>query len=373
MGAGRGRGTARRARAGRGGVSGAGAGARRVDLRSDTVTRPTPAMRRAMAEAEVGDDVYGEDPTVNRLQALVAEMAGHEAGLFVPSGTMGNQAAIAAHVPRGHEVIVPVGAHVYEYEPGAMAVVSGALPRFVRAPGGAPDPADVEAAVHGPGHQAPTGLVVIENTHNLAGGTVVPLEVVAAVQAVAREHGLPVHLDGARAFNAAAALGVGLDVVCRGFDSASLCLSKGLGAPVGTVLVGSRELVAEAHRYRKLLGGGMRQAGVLAAAGIVAVTEGPARLPDDHRRARRLAEGLAAMPGVSVDLGSVHTNIVYFEVHVGADRFAARCAEHGVLLNAMGRRRCRLVTHFQVDDDDVTWALEALGRVAAELAATATA
>ena len=358
-----------RAGSGRGGgVSGRAP----VDLRSDTVTRPTPAMRRAMAEAEVGDDVYGEDPTVIRLQEMVAELAGHEAGLFVPSGTMGNQVAVAVHAGRGHEVIVPEGAHVYEYEPGSMAVISGALPRFVRAPRGAPDPADVEAAVHGPGHQAPTGLVVLENTHNLAGGTVVPLEVVAAVQRVARDHGLPVHLDGARAFNAAVALGVGVDEVCAGFDTASLCLSKGLGAPVGTVLVGSREHVAEAHRYRKLLGGGMRQAGILAAAGIVAITEGPARLADDHRRARRLAEVLAALPGVRVDLEAVQTNLVYFEV-ADAASFAARCAELGVLLNAMGRRRCRLVTHFQVTDEDVDVALEVLSRVAAERAEAATA
>src|SRR5690606_17292543 len=205
---------ARRRRRARGGGGRRGGGVtRHVDLRSDTVTRPTAAMRRAMAEAEVGDDVYGEDPTVNRLQAMVAEMAGHEAGLFVPSGTMGNQVAVAVHTDRGQEVVLPEGAHVYEYEPGAMAVVSGALPRFVRAPRGAPDPADVEAAIHGPGHQAPTGLVVLENTHNLAGGTVVPLETVAAVQRVARDHGLPVHLDGARAFNAAVALGVGVDAV----------------------------------------------------------------------------------------------------------------------------------------------------------------
>lgn len=343
-----------------------------IDLRSDTVTRPTPGMREAMASAEVGDDVYGEDPTVNRLQAMVAEMAGHEAGLFVPSGTMGNQVAVAVHTDRGQEVVLPEGAHVYEYEPGAMAVVSGALPRFVRAPRGAPDPADVEAAIHGPGHQAPTGLVVLENTHNLAGGTVVPLETVAAVQRVARDHGLPVHLDGARAFNAAVALGVGVDAVCAGFDTASLCLSKGLGAPVGTVLVGSREHIREAHRYRKLLGGGMRQAGVLAAAGIVAVTEGPARLADDHRRARRLAEGLARLPGVKVDLEAVQTNIVYFEV-ARAPAFAARCRELGVLLNAMGRSRCRLVTHFQVTDEDVDVALEAVERAAVETAQAATA
>ncbi len=347
---------------------------RAVDLRSDTVTRPTPEMRRAMAEAEVGDDVYGEDPTVNRLEAAVAEMAGFEAALFVPSGTMGNQIALAVHLRRGQEVIVPDGAHVYEYEPGSMAVISGALPRFVRAPSGLPDPAEVEAAVHGPGHQAPTGLVVLENTHNTAGGTVLPLDAVAQVQAVARRRSLPVHLDGARAFNAAAALGVDIAAVCTGFDTASLCLSKGLGAPVGTVLVGSRDHIAEAHRYRKLLGGGMRQAGVLAAACLVALREGPARLPGDHARARRLAEGIAALPGVTVDLATVQTNIVYFSVDgYPASDLASACAREGVLFNAMGRNRGRLVTHHQVSDEDVDRALAVIGTAAGSLAATAAA
>ncbi len=345
-----------------------------IDLRSDTVTRPTAAMRRAMAEAEVGDDVYGEDPTVNRLEATVAELAGFEAGLFVPSGTMGNQVAVAVHVGRGHEVVIPEGAHVYEYEPGSMAVISGAVPRFVRAPRGLPDPADVEAAIHGRGHQAPTGLVVLENTHNTAGGTVLPLAAVSEVQAVARRNGLPVHLDGARAFNAAVALGVDVAAVCAGFDTASLCLSKGLGAPVGTVMVGSREHVEEAHRYRKLLGGGMRQAGVLAAACLVAVTEGPGGLAADHARARRLAEGLAGLPGIEVDLTSVQTNIVYFAVRgYSAADLAARCAREGVSFNAMGIARCRLVTHHQVGDEDVDRALDVLTAAAEALGATAAA
>ncbi len=345
-----------------------------VDLRSDTVTRPTAEMRRAMAEAEVGDDVYGEDPTVNRLEATVAEMAGFEAALFVPSGTMGNQVALAVHLRRGQEVVVPEGAHVYEYEPGSMAVISGALPRFVKAPRGLPDPADVEAAFHGSGHQAPTGLVVLENTHNTAGGTVLPLEAVAEIQAVARRRSLPVHLDGARAFNAAAALGVDVAAVCAGFDTASLCLSKGLGAPVGTVLVGSKDHIAEAHRYRKLLGGGMRQAGVLAAACLVAVRDGPARLPGDHARARRLAEGIAGLPGIGVDMDTVQTNIVYFAVEgYSAADLATACAREGVLFNAMGRSRGRLVTHHQVGDEDIDKALAVVSTVTESLAATAAA
>ena len=339
-----------------------------IDLRSDTVTRPTEAMRRAMAEAEVGDDVYGEDPTVARLEALVAERAGHAAGLFVPSGTMGNQVALAVHVARGSEVIVPERAHVYEYELGAMAVIAGAVPRFVPAPAGVPRPEDVRAAVTDSLHVAPSGLVVLENTHNRAGGTVVPLDVAQAIGAVAREAGLPYHLDGARAWNAAVALGVPLAAVCAPFDSVSLCLSKGLGAPVGSVLVGSRAFVRAAHRYRKMLGGGMRQAGVLAAAGIVAVETMSQRLGEDHLRARAFAEGLTRLPGVGVELASVQTNMVYADVP-DASALVAALAEQGVLANALGPRSVRFVTHADLREGDVERALEraavALERLAA--------
>ena len=341
---------------------------RPVDLRSDTVTKPTSAMQAAMAEAEVGDDVYGEDVSVNRLQELLAEMTGFEAGLFVPSGTMSNQIALAVHVRRGQEIICPEGAHIYEYEPGSMALIASALPRLVKAPAGAPRPEDVEAAVHGRGHQAPTGLISLENTHNAAGGTVLGLEETAALQAVARRHELPIHLDGARAFNAAAALGVEIAAVCAGFDSVSICLSKGLGAPVGSVLLGSREFLAEAHRYRKLLGGGMRQAGVLAAAGLVALRTMPARLGEDHVRARRLAEGLAEFPGVELDLSSVQTNIVYLKVN-NAAAVAERCARSGVLFSALGPKRLRFVTHHQIDDAGIARTLEVVAEV---LAAAAT-
>ena len=332
-----------------------------IDLRSDTVTRPTPAMRRAMAEAEVGDDVYGEDPTVARLEALVAERAGFEAGLFVPSGTMGNQIALAVHAQRGSEAIVPERAHVYEYELAAMAVISGLVPRFVPAPGGVPDPSDVRAAVTNSVHVAPSGVVVLENTHNRAGGTVVPLAVAEAVGAEARAAGLPYHLDGARAWNAAAALGVPLERVCAPFDTASLCLSKGLGAPVGSVWVGPRSLRAQAHRYRKLLGGGMRQAGVLAAAALVAVETMAERLVEDHQRARRLAEGLARLPGVSIELERVQTNMVYAGVDDGP-AFARALQREGVLVNALGPRSVRLVTHADLRDGDVERALERAGR-----------
>jgi len=336
-----------------------------IDLRSDTVTTPTPEMRRAMAEAEVGDDVYGEDPTVNRLQAMLAEMTGLEAGLFVSSGTMSNQAAIAAHTRPGYEVICPEGAHVYEYEPGAMAVIASVMPRLVPAPGGVPDPAVIAANVHESVHQSPTGLITLENTHNRAGGTVVPLEVSSAVQRVARERKLPIHLDGARAFNAAAALGVSIAQVCAGFDSVSICLSKGLGAPVGSVLLGSRDFLKEAHRYRKLMGGGMRQAGVLAAAGIVALSTMPARLGDDHRRARRLADGLLGTPGVTIDLASVQTNMVYLKV-AAAPALARRCAGRGLLFNALGPSSIRLVTHHQLSDEQIGYAIDLIKEEASQ-------
>ncbi len=342
--------------------------ARSVDLRSDTVTRPTPAMRRAMAEAVVGDDVYGEDPTVARLETHVAALAGKEAGLFVPSGTMGNQIALAAHTTRGAEVIAPAGAHVYEYELGSLAVISGLVPRLVHAPGGVPDPDDVRRALSPGRHRAPTGLIVLENTHNVAGGTVVPLEVVRAVGAVAAEAGVPFHLDGARAWNAAVALGAPLAEVCGPFDSVSLCLSKGLSAPVGSVLVGRRTLIAEAHRYRKMLGGGMRQAGVLAAAGLVAVTTMVDRLADDHRRARALATSLEGVAGLAIDLATVQTNMVYLRVD-DARGFVRRLESEGVRANAMDATSVRLVTHADLDDDDVAFAADAVRRVAGAPAA----
>jgi len=331
-----------------------------IDLRSDTVTVPDEAMRRAMAAAEVGDDVYGEDPTVLRLQEELADMAGMEAGLFFPTGTMSNQAAIAAHTGRGEEVILPEGGHVYEYEIGAMSLLSGLTPRPIPAPAGVPTVEALRGAVHRSIHQAPTGLVVLENTHNKAGGTVLPLDVQRALIDAAHDEGLPVHLDGARAFNAAVALGVDIAEVTRGFDSVSICLSKGLGAPVGTVLLGSREFLQVAHRYRKAFGGGMRQAGILAAAGLEAIRRGPSWLAEDHRRARVLAEGAAQIPGISVDLERVHSNIVFLALDDAAD-VAADWDAHGVRSNALGARAIRLVTHRHVTDEDVATALRIMG------------
>jgi threonine aldolase len=333
-----------------------------IDLRSDTVTVPTPELRQAMFEADVGDDVYGEDPTVNALQEKVASLLGFEAALFVPSGVMANQVAIAAHVQRGQEVICTEGAHIYEYELGMMAAFSGVVPRFVHAPLGAPDPADVRRAVRRSVHQSPTGLIALENTHNKAGGTILPLEVIRAVREISVEEGLPLHLDGARVWNAIAALGVEPRAITQHFDSAAVCLSKGLGAPVGSVVAGSRAFVNECHRYRKMMGGGMRQAGILAAAGLHVLEHGLQRLPDDHRRARTLADGLIAA-GWHVNAAAVQTNMVYVTVpdaYATLEHWAAR----GVRAGAMGDTSVRLVTHFQINDADIERALELIGEPA---------
>ena len=333
-----------------------------IDLRSDTVTQPTPAMRQAMADAELGDDVYGEDPTVNRLQEVLAERAGFEAGLLMPTGSMGNQVALATHASRGYEVIAPAGAHIYEYEIGALCVISGLVPRIVEAPAGVPELAAIKAAIHRSVHQAPTGLISLENTHNKSGGTVVPLMRCHEIADLAHAEGLPLHLDGARAFNAAAALEVSIAEVCAPFDSASLCLSKGLAAPIGTVLLGSKDFIGRAHRYRKMLGGGMRQAGVIAAAGLVAIETMSERLTEDHARAQTLAKNLVDVPGINLELSSVQTNMVYFEVDDASD-LVAKIQERGVYSNALGPTTVRLVTHYQIDDDDVEKASNIISEV----------
>ena len=330
----------------------------RVDLRSDTVTVPTDTMRRAMAEALVGDDVYGEDPTVNSLQEEVARQLGKEAALFMPSGSMTNQAAIAAHTTRGQEVICAEGSHIYEWELGMMAAFSGVVPRFVPAPLGVPDPQQVRRAVRHSIHQSPSGMISLENTHNKLGGTVIPIEVMHTIRAVADAEGLPLHLDGARMANAAAALNVSLEDVAAPFHSVSLCLSKGLGAPVGSVLAGSAEFIARAHRYRKMLGGGMRQAGILAAAGLIALRDGPARLSADHARARKLAEALVNA-GYDVNLAAVQTNIIYATIP-DAQQKVASWAEQGVLASALDIDSVRFVLHFQIDDELLERAIEVL-------------
>lgn len=338
---------------------------RPIDFRSDTLTRPTPAMRRAMAAAEVGDDVYGEDPTVNRLQDLAAEALGFQRALFLPTGTMANQVALLLHLRRGAEVLAPEGAHLYEYELGAPALLAGALVRPVPAPGGVPDLEALKKFIHTGPFQAPTGLLTLENTHNLAGGTVVPLEAQEAFLNLAQAHALPTHLDGARLHNAAVHLGVEPARLAQGFTTAMVSLSKGLGAPVGSLLLLPKALEAEARRYRKLLGGGWRQAGLLAAAGIVALLEGPKHLPRDHAMARALAVGLARL-GLAVNPEAVQTNMVYVQVQ-DAPSFLERLRAHGVLAGAVGGR-VRFVTHRDLKDEDIP---EALARLEAALQSAA--
>jgi threonine aldolase len=334
-----------------------------IDLRSDTVTRPSEVMRAAMAAAEVGDDVYGEDPTVNLIERRAAERFGREAALFVPSGTMGNQIAIRLHTQPGQEVIAESRAHILDWEMATAAVFSGCLIRAVEAERGILTWKHIEPLIQKRGaFRAATGLIEIENTANLAGGAALPLEVMEEIWAGAKDHKLPTHLDGARIFNAATALGVDVEPLTRGFDTVMFCLSKGLGAPVGSMLVGSAELMEQARLYRKALGGGMRQAGVLAAAGLMALELGPQRLHEDHANARLLAEALANMEGTAIDLDTVETNIVIFRLVGGrsASELTARLKARGILMTAIGPDAVRLVTHLDVSRGDCLAAAEVL-------------
>ena len=337
---------------------------RRIDLRSDTVTRPTPAMRRAMFEAQVGDDVYGEDPTVNRLQEVAAALLGKEAALFLPSGTQANQVAVLSHAGRGEEVIVEAESHVFYYEAAGIAALAACQARTVPGRNGAMDLDRVEAAIRPDNIHFPrTALICVENTHNRAGGAVLPREHLEELSGLARRHGVPVHMDGARVFNAAVAQGRPVAEIVAGVDSVMFCLSKGLAAPVGALLAGSEAFVARARRNRKLLGGGMRQAGILAAAGLVALDTMVDRLAEDHANARELARGLASMDGLHVALDTVQTNIVLLEVTDpawDAPGLVAALEGVGVLCSAFGPRRIRLVTHCDVTKQDVP---EALGRI----------
>jgi len=339
-----------------------------IDLRSDTVTRPSAEMRAAMASAEVGDDVYGEDPTVNLLERRAAEVFGREAALFVPTGTMGNQIGIRLHTQPGQEVIAESRAHILDWEMATTAVFSGCLVRAVEAERGILTWKHIEPVIYARGpFRAATGLIEIENTANLAGGSCTPLPVLQAIWAGANERKLPTHLDGARIFNASVALGVDVKALTSGFDSVMFCLSKGLGAPVGSMLVGSAELMERARLFRKALGGGMRQAGVLAAAGLMALEQGPKRLHEDHANARLLAEALSHMDGVEIDLDSVETNIVIFKLTGGwnarewpAAELTARLKARGVLMSAVGPSSVRLVTHLDVSRADCVTAAEVL-------------
>lgn len=336
-----------------------------IDLRSDTVTRPTPDMLKAMMEAPVGDDVYGEDPTVNALQEEVAELFGKEAALFVPTGTMANQVSLKAHTQAGDGVIAHPMAHILRAEGGGGGMLSGIQFHPVGEADGSLQAEQVEAAMSDGSnpHFQPTGLVCMENTHNFAGGTVIPLETLAAVEAVARRHKVPMHLDGARVLNAAVALDVQPERITRHFDSTTLCFSKGLGTPVGSAIAGSKDFIRRCVRFRKMYGGGMRQAGYLAAAARYALKHHVQRLADDHANARRLAEGLAASEHITLMYGMPQTNIIFFELHhprLDMPAFVKALGERGVLLGGTGAYAARMVTHLGVDAAGIDKAVAAV-------------
>jgi len=341
-----------------------------IDLRSDTVTKPTAEMREAMACAEVGDDVYGEDPTVNRLQEMAAERLGKEAALFVPTGTMGNQLCVNLHTRPGQEVVFEERSHMYNLEMAATAALSGVQAHPVRGPGGILDWPSVAAAIRPlDTHFAQTGLIALENTQNLNGGTVMSLEAMKEICAHAREIGIPVHLDGARIFNAAIALGCDVTEIAAPFDSVMFCLSKGLGAPVGSMVLGPRAFIDNAIPPRRMMGGAMRQVGVLAAAGIVALEKMTERLVEDHRKARMLATELARIPGIDLDPERVPTNIVVFDISatgLTTTEMIARLKLHGVLATAVDAEHMRMVTHKDVTETECEVALSAVKRVITE-------
>ncbi len=340
-----------------------------IDLRSDTVTRPSAAMRRAMAEAEVGDDVFLEDPTVNMLQARAALLIGREAGLFVPSGSMGNLTCLMAQTRPGQEVICETNGHIYNYEMGALAALAGVLPRVVNGEDGVLTWSAIAPAIRPRVYYRPqTSLICLENTVNMAGGTVYPTAVVDEICDRAHEQDIHVHLDGARIFNASVYLKEPVSAMTRKFDSIQFCLSKGLGAPVGSMIVGSRAFIERCRPIRKMLGGGMRQVGVLAAAGMVALDDGPKRLQVDHDNARALAGKLARIPGVQLDPLKVQTNIVIFSVGpsgLSSDDFLAQCRARGVLAVPVDADRVRMVTHLDLDRGDIDKAAEIVESVLA--------
>ena len=345
-----------------------------IDLRSDTVTLPTPEMREAMYRAEVGDDVYGEDPTINRLQEMAAQRLGKEAALFVASGTMGNACAMLAHAGRGEAIIVGDQSHIYRYEGGGAPMLGGCPMKVIPTePDGMLDPRKVMLNIDDGSdeHAAPTVLLCMENTHNRCGGSVLSVEQVETLCTLAHEHNMKTHMDGARVFNAAIALNIPISELVRSVDSVMFCLSKGLSAPVGSLLVGGRDFIKRAHRARKALGGGMRQAGILAAAGIVALERMVERMAEDHENSKRLAYGLADFPQIDVAVERVVTNMVMFSVRNAAQealteaetmQFLAKAQEHGVLMGTMGEGKIRAVTHHGIDTQDIQAALAGIRR-----------
>jgi threonine aldolase len=335
-----------------------------VDLRSDTVTKPSPGMRQAMAEAEVGDDVYHEDPSVNRLEEMVADLYGKEAALYVASGTMANQVAIRAQTHHGDEIIMERTSHPFNSEAGALAALAGVQVNLLDGKRGIMEVEQIKAAVRAPNvHHAPTALICLENTHNRGGGSIWPLENIRTIRQFACSAGVPMHLDGARLLNACVATGLSPRDYAQYFDSCTLCLSKGLGAPVGSLVIGSKEFIARAHRFRKQFGGGMRQAGILAAAGIYAFEHNVERLAEDHLNAKRLARGIAAIDGLEIDVNSVETNIIFFQVRqsgLTVPQLLARLKDDGVLMGDTGATGIRAVTHLNVSKEGIDRAIEVL-------------
>lgn len=338
-----------------------------IDLRSDTVTRPSPGMRKAMAEAEVGDDVYGEDPSVNRLQEMVAELLGKEASIFTASGTMANETAMRALTRPGDEVIVERTSHIYNYESGGAAALSGVQLAPIQGERGVITAEQIKSAIRPPDHHyAPTRLVCLENTHNRGGGKIYPLGEIVRIRELADEHGLMMHLDGARLLNAVVESEIPAQDWTQFFDSVILCLSKGLGAPVGSMVAGGVDFIEEVHRYRKMFGGGWRQAGILAAAGIYALKNNVKRLAEDHANAKLLAQGLAEIPGVILSPEEVETNIIIFAIETGylsPRQIHQRLKARGVLINPIEALKMRAVTHLDVSQQNCLTALEVMREV----------
>ena len=341
-----------------------------IDLRSDTVTKPTPAMREAMARAEVGDDIYGEDPTVNRLQEVGAALVGKRAALFVPSGTLGNQLCLRAHAEPGREVIVEGQCHIIRYEQGAAAALAGVQLHWVGGRQGLMTAEQVEAAIRPiDPYSIQTALICIENTHNAGGGTIYPLATIQAIRAVANAHRVPMHLDGARLFNAVVASGVSAAAYAHYFETVTFCLSKGLGAPAGSLIATDDPTILERlRRFRRMYGGAMRQSGILAAAGLYAMEHHIPRLANDHAHATRLAARLHQIASVAINPAAVETNILFFDVHhprLTASAFVTALRQEGVLLNAVNAKTCRAVTHLDVSTDAIDQAADAIARILA--------
>jgi len=335
-----------------------------IDLRSDTVTLPTKQMRDFIYNAQVGDDVYGEDPSINRLEKMAAEMFGKEAAIFVTSGTQGNQICVMSHTQPGDEIILEEKCHIITYEVGGIGRLAGVQAKLIRGKHGIMDPSDIEAAIREDDiHFPKTKLISLENTHNRAGGTVIPPDILKGTYKVAKKHNIPIHMDGARIFNAASYLNQPVKEIAKYADSVMFCLSKGLCAPVGSVIVGSKDFITRARKFRKMLGGGMRQAGFMAAAGIVALEQMTSRLSEDHENARLLAQGLRDIPGITIDMDTVQTNIVICDISglkMTASEFSAKLYEKGIRVNGGNSTMVRFVTHYWIKRDDIEATIEAV-------------